>query len=1323
MAATTKPRARVFRHFKRNQQGQAPVPAFSPIEIVDPDVIKELDPGYAQLYSYYEPGLQGGRYEIKVDHKLNHPDFPSAPKVPKDDKDKFTATQTANPVSTQQFNVNVPRWNLPPGIIHQTYPPQGLADHNNVLPHMVFEDPQFPWENEGSPSQDEADSKVDHDTTTRSRSKVPWVALWTFAEDEIKLSDAELKGVSKGGLFPDVVQIPSHSSPPPDGREQDKATFAVKLTMGEYLEMGGWPSWKTSGPSKVIIPHQDSDTIEHIDREEQVNVVFVKRDIFESHVCSYNADGSDSPSIPPGTTTKPDLSRYKYLSHVRNVNQIAMAGLDLPDKGLYSVVHAHRTGPLNITAPKPVIVHLVSIMDIEENLTLPLDTSLPQTKWVAMISLHSWTYLCLPPDTVNFVDTMRGIGHTIQDGAECWLRAPDNAIAKAAGLQMPKINAAKQSIAKTLDDASEAQKSSLNYRLAARLFDGYSLQRYLLQTGEETVSLYRGPLSPTFVPPIQTRKDGGWWPLQSNFSTDYQVLDPKLGIMDITYSAAWQLGRTLGIADQAFTASLVRLRSAVITTATRETKKQIAGAGNVKSKTQTLATMAKSIDALSAIGDVNAGGNALPTANRVNKLVNPQPQVVIERVSSDDGKPLPPDRDLKAAAKANVVLQHMVVNEATRIAAAAIPAATLATTSTDDGVEVFIPFNEINVPSSPDWQVVQSWILDKLSLHNIPAHYMTSDPSHLPQDSIRFFYIDTNWFDAFIDGALSIGNHLDQEDDTVRQAFKRQLNRYFAAPLGTGNMNYTPQIPTFGFFLRSAVVKTFPNLEVHAPWPTSEEMGGNRMETVRLDCLEKDTLLCLFDRSPGQNHWNKDQGDGSRRRDITICQPPHQQCFRLGTSTTTDYVQMQYRTVYTKDPSDLGDGEEIYTSVGIIKWKPAGPVLQKNADEVTVDFVKQKRIFDYKTNMLIFPAFAQSCIDILNSQMERPNNAEGKSKYFEDDVPSSAVTAVILNSFISVMNIKLPEAAADDKRPAPPDTTKTPRQIRLAPDADSDTTTWRIVPAPEPPEDPRPKPKSPLEPSEIVAPPPLPGPPSKRPTRMPSDYDQANFKFPESEKTDGVAAQLRSPILSQWLCDAFVLGYTKNPAPNTTNNVPIYPPNHKLFNVPLDLIIRIVPPTRIPQDTMHKLQIFSIEVEFLLGNDAKHLMARYDGPGGSMLNNMKWNVHVAQKIDPPRVAFTLIPRSTTKLSALNRNQDLSFAVWGVVTNGVSGGRVKVEPKVTVSLGLKETLCCSDMLFFYIERLANFLVQENYRACDKKQLGGQVQKLTAVSTCDLMKVKV
>ncbi|USW53091.1 hypothetical protein Slin15195_G064100 [Septoria linicola] len=1277
MATGTKPRARVFRHLKRNQDQptiEAASLAVSTASVGDnigPDAIGEIDPGFAQLYSYYEPGLQGGKYEINVDHELRHPDIPpSRPSnTPQDVWDKLVSSQTATVKSRQQFNVNVPRFNLPPGIIHQVYPPQGLADHNNVLPHMVFEDVHFPWQNEGSPRQDEEDQKRDHipdHPELRSRSKVPWVALWTFAEEEIRLTEPELKGVSQAGLFPDTVQISSHSSPPPVGREQDKATFAVKLAMGEYLEMGGWPkaSSSQSAPvnAKVTIPHFDNDEAEPIDRDEQVNVVFVRRDVFESHVCTYNLDGTaPSPHASGGLDGTPDLSRYKYLSHVRNVNQIAMAGLDLPDKGLYSIVHAHRTGPLDITSAKPVIVHLVSIMDIEDNLRIPLDRNLAQNKWIAMISLHAWTYLCLPPETVNFVDTMRGIGHTIQDGGECWLRAPDNAIRNAAGLQSATPTTVTGSISKVLDAVPLAQRTSVNFRLASRLHDGYSLQRYLLQTGEQTVALYRSPLSPTYVPPIKTRKDDGWWPLQSNFSSDYQILDPNLGIVDITYSAAWQLGRTLGIADQAFTASLIRLRGAVITKAARDAKKDIVGARLVKGKAAALSTMMTSITSLAQLGDVKAGDNALPTANRVNKLVNPAPEIMLQKPMSAEDQLSKPVSAFKAPEKERIVLQQKVVTVASSVAAA-IP-----TGSTNgNGPEVFIPFNEINIPASPDWQIVQSWILDKLSLHNIPAHYMISDPAHLPQDSIRFFYIDTNWFDAFIDGALSIGNHLDQEDDIVRQAFKRQLNRYFETPLGEGNMNYLPQIPTFGFFLRSGVVKAFPNLEVHAPWRTAEEMGGNRMETVRLDCLEKDTLLCLFDRTPGQAHWNNDHGDGSKRTNITICQPPHQQCFRLGSSTNPEYVQMQYRTVYTKNPVNDVAGE-IYDSLCIIKWKQnGGPMLQKDNTEETATFVSQKQIFDNKTNMLVFPAFAQSCIDVLQSQMKRKNKAGEPTDYFVDNTPSSAVTAVILNSFVSVMNIKLPEAPSSssaDTTSRPPDTTVSPRLIRVAQDADADRAKWKLVPAEDPPVDTRPKPKPPPNPSKIVAPPP-PSPPIKRPIRPPSDWEKGNFKFPESERTSLPANSLplRSPIPTQWISDAFVLGITSNPTPGTTNPVPIYAPSHKQFGIPMDLIVRIIP-TRTGQDTEHKLQMFSIEVEFELGGNANQLMRKYDGPGGSMLNNQKWNVHTSQAIKPERVLFTLIPRSTTRLSPLRVNEDLTFAIWGFKPNDTPG---VVKAKVTVS---------------------------------------------------------
>ena len=237
---------------------------------------------------------------------------------------------------------------------------------------------------------------------------------------------------------------------------------------------------------------------------------FVPRDHLEnSYLHTMPTDGK--------TTVTPDVSRYQWLAHVRNVNTRDMANAGLEDDGLFSVVHGHRTGPLDLTAPKPVIVHLVSLEGIESHLQLPLNKT---KSHVALISLYSWTYLCLPPDSVSFIDVMRDIGDQIKEN-ECWLRAPSSII-------QPMLN-------KPVAKATSTPQDFLGLQLAKRMQDGFVLQRYLLQTGEETVSIYRGPLTPTYVPPITDQT----WPYQSNFSSDYQILDRRLGIMDISYSAAW----------------------------------------------------------------------------------------------------------------------------------------------------------------------------------------------------------------------------------------------------------------------------------------------------------------------------------------------------------------------------------------------------------------------------------------------------------------------------------------------------------------------------------------------------------------------------------------------------------------------------------------------------------------------------------------------------------------------------------------------------------------------------------------------------------------
>ena len=61
-------------------------------------------------------------------------------------------------------------------------------------------------------------------------------------------------------------------------------------------------------------------------------------------------------------------------------------------------------------------------------------------------------------------------------------------------------------------------------------------------------------------------------------------------------------------------------------------------------------------------------------------------------------------------------------------------------------------YNYHEVPTNIEYAIIKEWILDKLHLHGVPAHYLIPDPSYLPAESIRFFYTDKNWTEALMDG-------------------------------------------------------------------------------------------------------------------------------------------------------------------------------------------------------------------------------------------------------------------------------------------------------------------------------------------------------------------------------------------------------------------------------------------------------------------------------------------------------------------------------------------------------------------------------------------
>ena len=64
-------------------------------------------------------------------------------------------------------------------------------------------------------------------------------------------------------------------------------------------------------------------------------------------------------------------------------------------------------------------------------------------------------------------------------------------------------------------------------------------------------------------------------------------------------------------------------------------------------------------------------------------------------------------------------------------------------------------------------------------------------------------------------------------------------------------MNYPPQIPKWGFFLRSEAVTKFPDLRISAPRADNDP----RAEVLRMETIDTDLLVVLFDREPGNGEF------------------------------------------------------------------------------------------------------------------------------------------------------------------------------------------------------------------------------------------------------------------------------------------------------------------------------------------------------------------------------------------------------------------------------------------------------------------------------------
>ena len=159
-------------------------------------------------------------------------------------------------------------------------------------------------------------------------------------------------------------------------------------------------------------------------------------------------------------------------------------------------------------------------------------------------------------------------------------------------------------------------------------------------------------------------------------------------------------------------------------------------------------------------------------------------------------------------------------------------------------------------------------------LIGVPFDYLVPDARLLPDESIRFFYMDRSWTDRMVDGALAVGkigtreqahhqahaaNVSSQLDLTERTVRALQTNRQPGQSTEPGGI-------VTGFLLRSAAVVGWPTMDVRAfsqvvpPPPTDPttpayaqwQANANKvqLQTLRLELLSPSVLLALFDGIP-----------------------------------------------------------------------------------------------------------------------------------------------------------------------------------------------------------------------------------------------------------------------------------------------------------------------------------------------------------------------------------------------------------------------------------------------------------------------------------------
>ncbi|MEI5098262.1 hypothetical protein RB200_05880 [Streptomyces sp. PmtG] len=413
----------------------------------------------------------------------------------------------------------------------------------------------------------------------------------------------------------------------------------------------------------------------------------------------------------------PREDELPHLTHMRDVRitpQLRDDG-EVLTEGEYAVVAANRFP----RTPGTYAVHLVSL---EGHLGRLAPGTLSGSGHVRLCSLWSWSFTNAPDGTLDPGMLLRGL---VAPGAE----DPENLALRHA-------------------PASGSASAPEDQYVRTRLHHGYGAVAHRTLAGEATYAWYRGPLTPLTAPNLPGEAVEG-----PHTTADHALIyDREYGVFDVSYAAAWTLGRTIALADPDYTGEAVEARRALSDRAAT-----LAALGSDPSRARHdpyAPPAATALDELASSGF----GSGLVQALRADLRPEPAPALAARTARAE-------------------------------------PAALLADPRARQSLSAVVT---ARTPTMPEW-------LDRLALlRGVPYDHLVPDPRLLPPESLRAFRVDPAWIRALVAGATDVGAHTSVDRD-LDPLLRERLLQGFGSP-----------IPAAGLLINSELVRAWPVFDLLA---------------------------------------------------------------------------------------------------------------------------------------------------------------------------------------------------------------------------------------------------------------------------------------------------------------------------------------------------------------------------------------------------------------------------------------------------------------------------------------------------------------------------